>query len=398
MFVKRNLSPEGTEIPHNADATGDGAKLKSDAFDTLPSDNSSDDGSEASKDVQTSETEEGSEDIFNGDEDLFSLEDDPNEDDTSGAEEDEEEAQQQLEEEEISGKKKGEVVESAEEIAAKAAAAEEESDWIKVGKALGIEVEKDDFEEFQAKVKNRLDSKELDLSRYTPGQRRYIEAFNAGLSEEEAFIPTIGYDKTLALDDEQLVRKSLELNGWEKPKIDQKIKILKDEAKLDLEAYELRISVKNARDQFVESELKARTEKKASDAIAAKTAAEAETKSVLEAIDSFEEFEGVKLTKEQKADFKKKWLDGEYRKRFKDDPKFVAKSILSTELSTKAVTKAKTDASKSTAKEVKSELKRKFHNLQDLPSNKGGSKIVPDNNDELSYQEAWGGINENAEK
>lgn len=407
MFNVRNLSPKGAESPGAADADGDGSKIPADAFDDLPDDDETANDSNDSGDDQgaddTDDTDDNSDDDQGGDAGDDDQDDDQQDDDSddNAGDDTDDDNQQDDDADDAKGKGKKGAGKAAASAAADADADaddQSESSWIKVGEALGIKVEADDFDEFKEKVTAKLNSNKFDVSKYTPRQQAIIKAFDEGVAAEDILVPTAGYDKILSLGDEQIIRKNLELNKYTKVEIEDELKALREEGNIKREARKLRKNVEAAREAHIDSETARITnEKMAAKATAQKAIAE-ENKAILAAIDEYEEYNGVKLTPKQKTEIKQKWVKGEYRERFSKDAKFVAKSIMSIEFGSKAVKKAAEKAGKNGADDAKDGLRKKYHNLETLPKNRGGKVALSEKDTAgMSYEEAWGSINKQDE-
>lgn len=287
---------------------------------------------------------------------------------------------------------------TAEEIAAKAAAEstnvteEEAATWINVGKKIGIEIENDDFEEFLVKVKEKIDSPKIALDKYNEEQRRMIEAFDAGVTVEELGDPNIEFKRLLALNDEALVTAQLKEKGYDKAGIAKRLQLFKDRAEIDIIAEDIRLSLNNAMKQNIA--INAQEKKAAKEAAQAKAIADdkKETEAVLTAIDSYKDFEGNPISKKEKEEIKQKWLKGDYRRRFRDDAKFVVDSIMAVEYGKKAVKTAKSVAEKTASEAERDKIKRKLFNIEDLPKNRGGNSTTTEKAEANGFED-WNIVN-----
>lgn len=250
---------------------------------------------------------------------------------------------------------------------------EEETSWVKVGKEIGVDLKADDFEELKTAIqhketaafeKGKAEAAKIELEKFSPEAQKVIEFLNTdpNATIEDFVNPLRELDAVLALDDEGIVRKDLELKGWEADKIDDRIALLEKSEALDSTAYELRKIVESNKEQ-VKTTL---TQNKKSEAEARQNAFIAEGKKeneqIKSTIEKTEVFMGKKLNKEVKDFLTKKWETGEYRKLMQSNPDVAVKSMLHYYLGEQAAK----ELTKESFQKGRDNIQEKLHNLEQI--------------------------------
>jgi hypothetical protein len=250
---------------------------------------------------------------------------------------------------------------------------ESESTWSTLGKDLGIELKEDSYEAFkesidtikqQAREEGKAEASKIELEKLTPQAQKAIEYLNANPQNtiEDFINPLKRIDEVLVLDNESLLRKDFEARGWEADRIDEKMEILKDEGKLESEAYGLRKDLENVRatteSQIVED---------AKNEAAARTTMlqqqyEKESKEVLNILAETKTFMGFKIPDNARQYIQKQWESGEVRKAFQSNSKDVVDFMLNKYLGQDALKELK----KTSFQKGRDDIQGKLHNTKDL--------------------------------
>lgn len=254
--------------------------------------------------------------------------------------------------------------------------AEEESSWLNVAKEIGIELKEDNFEEFKTKLaekettayeRGKSEASKIEINKFTPEAQKLIEFLNSdpNVSVEDFVNPLRELDSVLSLDDEGIIRKDLELKGWESEAIDKRIDLLEKQDALDSTAYELRKVVENnkeiVKNRLVEGK-KADLEQKKSEYI---NQVKQENEQIKSSIDKTETFLEKKLPKDVKDFLYKKWETGEYRKLIQSNPDVAVKSMLHYYLGEQAAKELKKDA----FQKGRDNIQEKLHNVEKIGNN-----------------------------
>lgn len=250
---------------------------------------------------------------------------------------------------------------------------EEESSWIKAGKEVGIELKADDFEEFKAGIlnketvayeKGKAEASKIDLEKFTPEAQKLIEFLNSdpNASVDDFLNPLKEMDAVLALDNEGIVRKDLELKGWDSDQIDTRIALLDKGDALDSTAYELRKMVEGnkivVKNTLVDNK-KFEAEERRNQYL---TESKKENEQIKSAIEKTDTFLDGKLNKEVKDFLYKKWETGEYRKLIQTNPEIAVKSMLNHYLGEQAAKGLK----KESFQKGRDNIQEKLHNLEQI--------------------------------
>lgn len=254
--------------------------------------------------------------------------------------------------------------------------AEEETSWLHVGKEIGIELKEDNFDEFKTKLqeketaayeRGKAEVAQIEIGKFTPEAQKLIEFLNSDpiLSVDDFVNPLKELDTVLALDDEGIIRKDLELKGWEPEAIDKRIDLLEKQEALDNTAYELRKMVENnkeiVKNRLVEGK-KAELEERKSQYFAE---VKKENEQIKTAIDKTDTFLDGKVNKEVKDFLYKKWETGEYRKLMQTNPDVAVKSMLHHYLGEQAAKELKKDA----FQKGRDNIQEKLHNVDKIGNN-----------------------------
>ncbi len=257
---------------------------------------------------------------------------------------------------------------------------EETSSWQSLGKDLGLEVKEETYEAFvaahaeklkQAPAVNKEEVLNEVVESFADPEAKELFQFLQNKGKLQDYInPLQKYDETLALSDEAIVRKSLKLSGWEDDKIDKKVQLLKEEEKLDTEAYALRKQVEGAK-EGVKSRIIQKQQQAANAEKERETAKKnKEDATIVEAINKVDKFMGGNLPKTEREKLAKRWNSGYYREKFANDPQFVVDAILAYELKDQMIDKA-TDKS---FKNGRHENQEKLHSLKQINTSETGSR------------------------
>lgn len=268
---------------------------------------------------------------------------------------------------------------------------EKESNWIDAGRELGLDIKTDDFEEVKKAVqhkettayeKGKAEAAKIELEKYTPEAQKLIEFLNSdpNVSIEDFVNPLRELDTVLALDDEGIIRKDLELKGWDADKIDDRIELLDKNGALDNTAYELRKIVEGNK-EVVKSRLvenkKFEAEQRQNDFVAL---AKKENEQIKSTIEKTELFMGKKLNKEVKDFLTNKWESGEYRKMMQTNPEVAVKSMLHHYLGEQAAK----EIAKDSFQKGRDNIQEKLHNIEQIgnggeTSGRKQTKVTHDN-------------------
>lgn len=270
---------------------------------------------------------------------------------------------------------------------------EEESTWVGTAKELGLDVKEDSFEAFKTTFQEKLkaereagkaEAQDIKLDAFTPEARRVIEFLNADPKNAiDNFIePLKVYDNVLAMNDEAIIREDLRLKNWDADKIDEKIESLKQDEKLDVEAYELRKTVENLREQAKQDIVQDAIARKQQNEQLIKETLQKEIKSVSDELDKTTTFMGFKIPESAKQHIKKQWESGEIRKAFQSNPKDVVEFMLNKYLGKLASAELK----KNEFQKGRDSIQSKLHNVKETgtqgsgrndkkPIEKGGSSF-----------------------
>lgn len=250
---------------------------------------------------------------------------------------------------------------------------EEESSWIKAGKEIGVDLTADDFEEFKTKIqeketasyeKGKAEAKKIELEKYTPEAQKLIEFLNSdpNVSVEDFVNPLKELDAVLSLDDEGIVRKDLELKGWDEDQIDNRIALLEKSESLDSTAYELRKLVEGNKEivkNTLVEEKKEQVKQRQSEFL---EEAKKENEQIKSAIEKTDSFMGKKLNKDVKDFLTKKWETGEYRKMMQINAEVAVKSMLHHYLGEQATK----EIAKDSFQKGRDNIQEKLHNIEQI--------------------------------
>lgn len=245
--------------------------------------------------------------------------------------------------------------------------------WKDLGTILDFEVKEDTEEGVKAAYQAHLTAKvaeasetaknttlEKELANIDPEAQMLFDFMKTGGKVDEFIAPTKPFDKMIAMTDEQLVREAEVLRKTPEMEIDEKIIALIDDGKLEEEAKTIRDYVQTEKVKFQGEIVEKRKD-------AFNKTYKAENESIKTAIDKIENIFDIPLKKEIREGLANKIPA--YRERFKNEPALVAEAIALLELKDQA----KGFIHKKGYEEAMSKLKTKLHNLEDLPSQQGGT-------------------------
>lgn len=256
---------------------------------------------------------------------------------------------------------------------------EQESTWKDLGVDLGLDMKDDSYESFRAAYDEKLKQQPVAdeekvfnsrIEKLDPEAKNLFEFLQNGGKLQDYINPIRQYDELLALSDEAIVTKSLELQKWDKDAIEKKLQLLKEEGKLDTEAYGLRKSVETAKTQRVSALEKQQADSSAAERTRESAKRNKEDVTIIESLNKVEKFMGGKLSKESRDVVAKRWQSGYYRQKFAEDPDFVINAILSYELKEQML---ETTSKKSFDKGLHKN-QDKLHNTKSLNSSEAGSR------------------------
>jgi len=267
----------------------------------------------------------------------------------------------------------------------------EDGTWIAVAKAKGLDITEDSFEAyseaFDAKLKAVEESAKsitLDtiLSSVKPETAAIIKLMEMGVSEESILAPTANIDNFLSMEDAQLIREDLKLQGWDDDRIDTELEIQAEKGWLKHNADTIRLALNTSKKEIIEQReaiLNQYTQNKE------KAVLEQRQKEVVqfkEALNTVSSFMNVNISAEAKEAIIAKFNRGDYDQQL-NDPKSKVELILFKDLGQKALKHIE-----NTAFQKGREDKTKA--LLNIPPVKGNvAKAAKDNNQIQSPFEAF---------
>lgn len=254
-----------------------------------------------------------------------------------------------------------------------AAGEEEELTWISTAKALDIPVEEDTYESFTTAVKSTITKlkEENETLKTNPLKALSDEALVLAVGPEGAFAvkflmkggsindlinPTSGFEKELDLTDRERVINDFIKQGFEPADAEEEVKFLEESNRFEAYSKKVNKILNDKHVNAIEEKLKNVVNGVAKEKEDLVALSDREEQLIVNEINARDKIHDLNITKEAKDKIIQKLKSGVYRKRLKNDPKFMAEMILNYELSKTAV---KQVADK-TAKTVTSEKTKEF--------------------------------------
>lgn len=235
--------------------------------------------------------------------------------------------------------------------------------WKDVAKEVGLELKEDSFDE----LKSALEAKITDnLSKYEPETQRIIKFTESGGSIDDFVEPFKKVDSLISMADADLVAQHFKVKQWDETKAQTKIEQMAESGELETFAEELRVSLKEYRNEVKDTIINERI--KATEAHKAKmqNAYKDEAVKIKSTLEQTKEFLGTPLSEENRSKIAAKYANGDYENDFKD-PKVISDFLLFKEFGEKGINNLK----KKLEYEVKKQYQNDRHNVPPKDSNAG---------------------------
>lgn len=256
---------------------------------------------------------------------------------------------------------------------------EMESSFINLAEDLGIgKIEKDDYETFkttyqssiekikaEAKAEGKKEGQQINLEKYGPEAKYFIEALESGMTYEQFINPAKEANDLIALSDEELAKQQFKADGYPDEKAEKKVAQLIEDDELEIFAWKIRKSlysyIDNKRSEIINN-LKNAKESATNEKLALN---KQENEAIVSKIKTIKDYQGRPIKKEAINKLVEKWESGFYKKEFAKNPDFVVQAILGLEFAKKAIKESADDAAKKAAEKEKEKIRKKMHNIDD---------------------------------
>lgn len=222
--------------------------------------------------------------------------------------------------------------------------------WKDVAKEVGLELKDDSLDELKTVLKSKIED---NIAKYEPETQRIIKFTEAGGSPDDFIEPFQKVDTLLGMADADLVAQHFKVKGWDQTKAQTKIEQMAESGELETFAEELKVSLKEYRNEIKENIINDRIKAAEAKRLKMENAFKDEAVKIKATLAETKEFLGTPLSEENRNKIAAKYANGDYENDFKD-PKVISDFLLFKEFGEKGITNLK--------KKLEYEAKKQYQN------------------------------------